>query len=141
MEEEPVLLIPMVLALLEDNPMQSEFACHIGLRGKFFCRVCWVKGHDSVGVAEKGKGQPETNNEDLGSEAGSEAGSEVGSEVSETEENTTPAKKGKGRRNKITESLSGLVRRAKDFIKVCHPGINCFLSLKILPDWTASSQG
>ena len=38
--------MPMVLALLGDNPMQSEFACHIGLSGKFFCRACWVKGKD-----------------------------------------------------------------------------------------------
>ncbi|KAF8240053.1 hypothetical protein L208DRAFT_892589 [Tricholoma matsutake] len=42
--DEPVLVIPAVLALLGDNPMQSEFACHIGLRGKLFCRACWVKG-------------------------------------------------------------------------------------------------
>lgn len=28
--------------------MQSEFACHIGLRGKFFCRACWVKGFDTL---------------------------------------------------------------------------------------------
>ncbi|KAF7325590.1 hypothetical protein MKEN_00408600 [Mycena kentingensis (nom. inval.)] len=41
---ELVLVIPSVLALLGDNPMQSEFACHIGFRGKFFCRACWVKG-------------------------------------------------------------------------------------------------
>ncbi|KAJ7707193.1 hypothetical protein B0H14DRAFT_2228663, partial [Mycena olivaceomarginata] len=41
---EPVLVIPEVLALLGDDPMQSEFACHIGLRGKLFCRACWVKG-------------------------------------------------------------------------------------------------
>ena len=44
---ELVLVIPVVLALLGDNPMQSEMACHIGLRGKFFCRVCWVKGRDA----------------------------------------------------------------------------------------------
>ncbi|THV03266.1 hypothetical protein K435DRAFT_791971 [Dendrothele bispora CBS 962.96] len=41
---EMVLLVPSVHALLGDNPMQSEFACHIGFRGKFFCRVCKVKG-------------------------------------------------------------------------------------------------
>ncbi|KAL1708926.1 hypothetical protein EV121DRAFT_276854 [Schizophyllum commune] len=45
---EPVLIIPSVLALLGDNPMQSEFACHIGLRGKLFCRACWVKGFDGA---------------------------------------------------------------------------------------------
>ncbi|KAF7320450.1 hypothetical protein MKEN_00829900 [Mycena kentingensis (nom. inval.)] len=42
--QELVLVIPSVLALLGDNPMQSEFACHIGFVGKYFCRVCWVKG-------------------------------------------------------------------------------------------------
>ncbi|KAI5996522.1 hypothetical protein F5J12DRAFT_907093 [Pisolithus orientalis] len=45
--KEQVLMIPSVLALLGDNPMQSELACHVGLRGKYFCCVCNVKGHDT----------------------------------------------------------------------------------------------
>ncbi|KAI9434849.1 hypothetical protein H4582DRAFT_1818227 [Lactarius indigo] len=45
--EARVLIIPFVSALLGDNPMQSEFACHIGQMGKFFCRMCDVKGFDA----------------------------------------------------------------------------------------------
>jgi hypothetical protein len=45
--KEAVLIFPTVLGLLGDNPMHSEFACHIGLRGKYFCRTCWVKGSDA----------------------------------------------------------------------------------------------
>jgi len=37
-----VLVIPFISALLGDNPMQSEFACHVGPMGNFFCRVCSV---------------------------------------------------------------------------------------------------
>ncbi|TEB24421.1 hypothetical protein FA13DRAFT_1638766, partial [Coprinellus micaceus] len=44
----PVMIFPVVLALLGDNPMQSEMACHIGLAGRKFCRVC---------EAENDKGQ------------------------------------------------------------------------------------
>ncbi|TFK70456.1 hypothetical protein BDN72DRAFT_838978 [Pluteus cervinus] len=44
--KEFVLLLPWLLAMLGDNPMQSEFASHIGLSGKCFCRVCHVRGAD-----------------------------------------------------------------------------------------------
>ncbi|KAF8490031.1 hypothetical protein JB92DRAFT_3090621 [Gautieria morchelliformis] len=44
--QEMVLFFVPVHGMLGDNPMQSEFASHIGLRGKFFCRCCWAKGHD-----------------------------------------------------------------------------------------------
>ncbi|KAI6097005.1 hypothetical protein EDD16DRAFT_1698021 [Pisolithus croceorrhizus] len=41
---EMVLVILAVLAMLSDNPMQSELVCHVGLQGKFFCCNCWVQG-------------------------------------------------------------------------------------------------
>ncbi|KAH9003025.1 hypothetical protein EDB86DRAFT_3063037 [Lactarius hatsudake] len=44
--EDHVLVIPFVAALLGDNPMQSEFACHVGPGGKMICHVCQVKGLD-----------------------------------------------------------------------------------------------
>ncbi|KAF7965797.1 hypothetical protein HWV62_41769 [Athelia sp. TMB] len=132
-ESQPVLLIPMVLALLGDNPMQSEFACHIGLRGKFFCRACWVKGRDDL--AENGEQSFNTAEGDSGSDAASVAESTVNSEASneqsdseqargegsEVATDASPSKKPKGRCKKIQESLGGLVQCAKDFIKIGKP--------------------
>ncbi|KAJ4464148.1 hypothetical protein C8R41DRAFT_739929, partial [Lentinula lateritia] len=96
-----VLLIVCVLALLGDNPMQSEFACHIGLRGKFFCRTCWVKGKDAKdGQTEHG---------------GSETGS-VGSAAS------AGSKQGKKKtRAKFKESLQSISHRVKGFVKPGKP--------------------
>ena len=44
--DEEVLVIPWILAFLGDNPMSSEFASHIGMQGKCFCRRCDAKGAD-----------------------------------------------------------------------------------------------
>lgn len=52
--EEMVVLIPSVLALLGDNPMQSELSCHVGLNGKFFCRSCFVKDPDAKEASTSG---------------------------------------------------------------------------------------
>ncbi|KAI0375816.1 hypothetical protein BV20DRAFT_18264 [Pilatotrama ljubarskyi] len=49
--KEPVLVIPSVLAMLGDNPMQSEIACHVGLAGKLFCRVCKVSRSRALDAA------------------------------------------------------------------------------------------
>ncbi|KAK7015952.1 hypothetical protein R3P38DRAFT_3203654 [Favolaschia claudopus] len=109
-EEEVVLVIPEVLALLGDNPMQSEFACHIGLRGKLFCRACWVKGTDAMDVegdVEHGGRDPQ----------GSDAGSVRGSDASDAESDTGTAKKGKGR--KIRETMADMVKRVKAFVQAC----------------------
>src|SRR5882762_6469214 len=88
--EEPVLLIPVILALLGDNPMQSQFACHIGLGGKFFCRACWVKGTDATGNADEESGN---NQDDVVSDNGSAAGSEVVADDGGSDSGSTSGKK------------------------------------------------
>ncbi|KAF9487548.1 hypothetical protein BDN71DRAFT_1404584, partial [Pleurotus eryngii] len=73
---EPILVVPMLLALLGDNPMQSEFARHIGLRGKYFCQVCWVKGPDALDAdvpTTEPQANPGSDARDSGSEAASDA--------------------------------------------------------------------
>ena len=66
---ERVLVLPFVVALPADNPMQSEFACHIGLKGKLFCRVCTVQGGDG----EKPPSMEDDQHRDRESEHGSES--------------------------------------------------------------------
>ncbi|KIJ46219.1 hypothetical protein M422DRAFT_250259 [Sphaerobolus stellatus SS14] len=77
-EKCPVLVVPWVFALLGDNPMQSEMACHRGLMAKFFCRICWVQGH------EKDEGEKEKSKRNgAGVPSYSQAGSESEGSVSE----------------------------------------------------------
>ncbi|KIJ57791.1 hypothetical protein HYDPIDRAFT_103839, partial [Hydnomerulius pinastri MD-312] len=107
--KEMILVIPAVLAMLGDNPMQSELACHIGLKGKFFCRCCWVKGHD---VDDADVPNPSTGGRD--SEASSQASvSEAGQ--SGGEEGSSPAvgikAKAKGRRKETMQELADRARR------------------------------
>lgn len=119
--------------------MQSEFACHIGLRGKYFCRACWVKGSDGLDEVEAEPDPPggvpgQQSNADsrVGSEAGSDAGgSEAGSSEagaseaagSDASQHSTDVvensgkTQSKGRRFK--ETLEQMMIRAKAFVKVC----------------------
>lgn len=90
---EDVLVIPWVLALLGDNPMQSEFACHIGMRGKQYCRVCKVVGKTREQAVEEDEG-------------------DEGNESDDSED-------GKKRR-KFVESVDQIKQRIRAFIKV-HP--------------------
>ena len=67
--EETVVLIPSVLALLGDNPMQSKFTSHIRMNGNLFCQVCLVKNPT---LAEDEVVEPKGTSQDV--QSGSDAG-------------------------------------------------------------------
>ncbi|KAI6157355.1 hypothetical protein BKA82DRAFT_4410080, partial [Pisolithus tinctorius] len=110
---EMILVIPAVLAMLGDNPMQSELACHVGLQGKFFCRNCWVKGADS-GPNQVGREAVADHNDthSLGNRS-NVTESENGSAQEEVALHTK-----KGRR---TETMQDLVDRARRFLVMNPP--------------------
>ncbi|EED83930.1 predicted protein [Postia placenta Mad-698-R] len=125
--QEPILVIPFVLAMLGDNPMQSEFACHIGMRGKLFCRACWVRGKDSSGDADvlssqatdRGPPAPATSDvESEVSEASGASNSDVGSSVRGTTGPSSGKKKTKHPRKQVFEGMGAMIRRITDFIKM-----------------------
>lgn len=109
--------------------MHSEFACHIGLRGQFFCRACWVKGSD----AQDGGNLPNIPGNDTPqtSPAPSAPVSEDGSfeNVLPSEDlppptmsvplSTSPASKlPTPKRGKYKESMTAMFNRISAFIKV-----------------------
>ncbi|KIK29909.1 hypothetical protein PISMIDRAFT_6633 [Pisolithus microcarpus 441] len=110
---EMVLVILAVLAMLGDNPMQSELACHVGLQGKFFCHNCWVQG---AGVES---GQPpdltgravQTNLDD--DTRSIETGSLASDSDRSLHQDITHLSKGKGH---CSETMQDLVDRARHFL-------------------------
>ncbi|KAK7016987.1 hypothetical protein VNI00_018785 [Paramarasmius palmivorus] len=109
---EEVLLIPGVLALLGDNPMQSEFACHIGLRGKLFCRACKVRGKDS-------KREHADDNDDSDEESSDGDDDDAGSAASDAGSVDSDGRKRP--RKKFVETLDAMRQRIADFIKPGEP--------------------
>ncbi|EJD48321.1 hypothetical protein AURDEDRAFT_61105 [Auricularia subglabra TFB-10046 SS5] len=99
-EKDTVLLIPFALALLGDNPMQSEFACHIGLRGRHFCRTCWVQGKTS-----------ETDTDDLPAHE-RERGDASGNDSTASASAASAVKK-----KRPLETMSTMLQRVQDFVK------------------------
>ncbi|PBK83841.1 hypothetical protein ARMGADRAFT_1048371 [Armillaria gallica] len=98
--QKPVLVFPVILAMLGDNPMQSEFACHIGLRGKYFCRMCNVKGKDAK------DGDQDTQM----------VGPAMSSDCGDDEQPASPSE-AKCQGKKIVEDLEQMMKHIGNFIK------------------------
>jgi hypothetical protein len=99
--------------MLGDNPMQSEFACHIGFRGRFFCRVCWVKGVPDEDEDEDG----ERGNGGNVSDASSASGASSTSGVSTPQPQGQTRKQGK-KKKKVDESVFDMISRVTQFVSV-----------------------
>ncbi|KAF8156771.1 hypothetical protein B0H34DRAFT_859450 [Crassisporium funariophilum] len=97
---ERVLLISSILAMLGDNPMQSEFACHIGLRGRKFCQG--AEGDNGAGAI----GNTEQN-------------SDVSSVASDASMASDQGKAKKAKRStKKSETMMEMVQQVTKFMKV-----------------------
>ncbi|KAG2126564.1 uncharacterized protein EDB93DRAFT_1243814 [Suillus bovinus] len=96
--KEYVLIILSILALLGDNPMQSEMACHIGSMGKYFCCICKVKGHDATAT------RPEDTDHSVGEVSGSESNAHRHAPLKYTWK-------------QAKETMEEMVTRAKQFVK------------------------
>ncbi|KAI0071046.1 hypothetical protein K474DRAFT_1687227 [Panus rudis PR-1116 ss-1] len=126
LQNEWALLIPSVLAILGDNPMQSEIACHIGLRGNFFCRSCWVSSstvESEDGEVGDDNAQPgeDTQGEDTASDNAS-----IYSNISEseaTDSRSAGGQKQARRRRKPVETMKQMMDRLKRFMTTGRPRV------------------
>lgn len=127
-----VLIIPSVFGLLGDNPMQSEMACHVGMAGNNFCRICKVSSPHFEEDEENGDIIPSTNRADEsdalsersdlsenGSEVSAVSGSEIEAQPSPCQKKSSKAKKRKKRRTKGGETMAEMVESARNFLSVC----------------------
>ena len=109
--------------------MHSEFACHIGLRGKFFCHSCWVKGSnaDNVGnilhLSARDLRQSSPALSSQGSEADVDCVAPSNIESTATSEalpdGSTSTQPSRRKRKKYEESYSAMLDRVSAFVKVC----------------------
>lgn len=108
-------MIPFVAALLGDNPMQSEFACHVGSGGKLFCRICRVKGLDaSINHSQSTTAPTSTDGADGGRTTPDSTGTGEGDGNSSADDICAPVN---GQKRKL-ESMQEMVECISRFIRV-----------------------
>ena len=108
-------MIPFVAALLGDNPMQSEFACHVGPGGKSLCRICDVKGVDgSTNELQSSMAPTPTNGAEEGRTTPDSIGTSDGDGNSSAGDAGAPAN---GRKRKL-ESMQEMVARVTRFVQI-----------------------
>ncbi|KAI0073921.1 hypothetical protein K474DRAFT_1677553 [Panus rudis PR-1116 ss-1] len=119
LQNEWALLIPSVLAILGDNPMQR-------LRGNFFCRSCWVSSstvESEDGEVGDDNAQPgeDTQGEDTASDNAS-----IYSNISEseaTDSRSAGGQKQARRRRKPVETMKQMMDRLKRFMTTGRPRV------------------
>ena len=100
-------MIPSVLALLGDNPMQSELSCHVCMNGNLFCRICYVQGADkseTVGIMNESGG-------------GSNSAANANTADCDSDQSSVNSSS-RGTTQKKQDTMAGLVSRAREFLKV-----------------------
>ena len=118
--------------------MQSEFACHIGLNGKYFCRICYVcnptaegetlnnlvpnnsvKGNSATEITDDEGNRSEANEGSVDQQLVDAENHPRNSEAARGTRKKSQGKKGKNvRKKKAEETLAQIVSRAQDFLTV-----------------------
>lgn len=100
--------------------MQSEFACHIGSKGKLFCRMCLVSNSASAENGPTVSDQtsdftdpPASTDLSLDPPSPEESDLESSPESVASANSTTAVKKNK------SESMQGMIDRVTRFVSVC----------------------
>ena len=108
------MLIPSVLALLGDNPMQSELSCHVGLNGNKFCRICKTESNirDQNGDPAQAVHLRNQNNVN---------GDESDSSMISCASANSASNNNINKRGKKKATLAEMIQSARLFLTVCMP--------------------